>query len=315
MVTMSFFIQKNNQIHSIMKHFFKQITMLLLSLFSGGFSFAQQDSIHTSSLKDGSLESYLLEVTYNKTSHLIFPAAIKYVDLGSEYLTASKADDAANVLRIKSAIEGFEGESNFSVITDDGKFYSFNVYYSSYPRNLSYNLERMDKSVSNTDANVHLEELGFSPLMSDQLMEAIYKRNRNKIRHIASRSFGIQFNLKGIYIHDGKYYFHTELENKTNISYPIDFVNFKIIDKKVAKRTVSQEKPLTISRTYSDISEIPDNKSGREVYLLDQFTLDHDKMLIIEIFEKNGGRHQRLEIENDDLIRAIPLKDLPLKIK
>ena len=258
---------------------------------------------------------YHLTVTYNKTTHLIFPSAIRYVDLGSEYLIAGKADDAENVLRIKAAVKDFVDETNFSVITDDGKFYSFSVFYSNYPAVLTYNLELMDNTERNARANIQLESLGFSPFMPDQLMEAIYKRNRNNIRHIASKSFGIQFSLKGIFIHQGKYYFNTEIQNKTNVSYQIDFINFKIIDKKVAKRTVFQEKPLDIIRTYSDLSEVPDNKTSREVYLLDQFTLDHDKILIIEIFEKNGGRHQRLEIENEDLIRAVLLKDLPLKIK
>ncbi|MDR6919523.1 conjugative transposon protein TraN [Chryseobacterium sp. 2987] len=290
------------------------ITICVMLGFINSQAQAVTDSL-MQKLDSEKIEPYHLTVTYNKTTHLIFPSAIRYVDLGSEYLTAGKADDAKNVLRIKAAVKDFQEESNFSVITDDGKFYSFSVFYSSFPSILTYNLELMAKSGSSSRANIQLEDLGFSPSMSDQLMEAIYKRNRNNIRHIASKSFGIQFSLKGIYIHDGKYYFNTEIQNKSNVSFQIDFINFKIIDKKVAKRTVFQEKPLNIIRTYSDISDVPDNTTSREVYLLDQFTLDHDKILVIEVFEKNGGRHQRLEIENEDLIRAVLLKDLPLKIK
>lgn len=298
-----------------MTQFIKQILFIITLITTSNFVYSQQDSIITSSLKKGALETFQMEVTYNKTSHLIFPSAIKYVDLGSDFLTAEKADNASNVLRIKSAVESFEGETNFSVIADDGRFYSFNVYYSAYPSVLSYDLEQMKRQIRESEKTVQLEELGFVPSMSDQLMEAIYVRNKNDLRHIASKSFGIQFSLKGIYIHKGKYYFHTDLQNRTNVSFPIDFVSFKVVDQKIAKRTVSQEKPLTVARTYSGIEEIMDNGNGREVYLLDQFTLDHDKQLIIEIFEKNGGRHQKLEINNEDLIRAVPLKDLPLRIK
>lgn len=299
-----------------MKSNIKKILITICAML--GFINSQAQAITDSLIhrvNQSEAEPYHITVTFNKTTHLIFPSAIRYVDLGSEFLTAGKADDAKNVLRIKAAVKDFEEESNFSVITDDGKFYSFSVFYSSYPEALTYNLEVMDKSGSNSISNIHLEDLGFSPSIPDQLLEAIYKRNRNNIRHIASRSFGIQFSLKGIYIHEGKYYFNTQIINKTNVSYQIDFINFKIADKKVAKRTVFQEKPLNIVRTYSDLSEIPENKTCREVYLLDQFTLDHDKILVIEVFEKNGGRHQRLEIENDDLIRAVLLKNLHLKIK
>lgn len=63
-----------------------------------------------------------MEVTYDKTSHLIFPTAIRYVDLGSEYLIAGKAEDAENVLRVKASVRDFEPETNFSVITNDGRF-------------------------------------------------------------------------------------------------------------------------------------------------------------------------------------------------
>ena len=68
------------------------------------------------------IEPYQVEVTFAKTVHILFPAAVKYVDLGSTDLVAGKADGAENVLRVKSAVRGFPGETNFSVITSDGVF-------------------------------------------------------------------------------------------------------------------------------------------------------------------------------------------------
>ena len=38
-----------------------------------------------------------------------------------------------------------------------------------------------------------------------------------------------------------------------------------------------------------------------------------DKVLLIEIFEKNGGRHQTLQVENSDLIKARLINDMHLK--
>ena len=69
---------------------------------------------------------YGLEVTFEKTVHLIFPAAIRYVDLGSQNIIAGKADDAENVLRVKAAVREFE-ETNMSVICEDGSFYAFSA--------------------------------------------------------------------------------------------------------------------------------------------------------------------------------------------
>ncbi len=296
-----------------MKNILKTFWAIALILGFAVQSFAQ-DSIRTP-LALGKIEPYKMEVTYDKTSHLIFPTAIRYVDLGSEYLIAGKAEDAENVLRVKATVRDFEPETNFSVITNDGRFYSFNVYYSSYPEALSYDLLTMQKAVDKANGNdVLLEELGNnSPSLAGLLLETIYKNDKRIVKHIGAKSFGIQFILKGIYIHNGKYYFHTELRNKTNVPFQIDFINFKVVDKKVAKRTVVQERPMIPLRTYKPLDEIGGKLTEQNVFLLDQFTIADDKVLLIEIFEKNGGRHQTLQVENSDLIKARLINDMHLK--
>ncbi|MFN3664567.1 MAG: conjugative transposon protein TraN [Sediminibacterium sp.] len=296
-----------------MKNHLKTFWAIALILGFAVQSYAQ-DSIRTP-LALGKIEPYRMEVTYDKTSHLIFPTAIRYVDLGSEYLIAGKAEDAENVLRVKATVRDFEPETNFSVITNDGRFYSFNVYYSSYPEAMSYDLLTMQKALDKTNGNdVLFEELGNnSPSLAGLLLETIYKKDKRSVKHIGAKSFGIQFILKGIYIHNGKYYFHTELRNRTNVPFEIDFINFKVVDKKVAKRTVVQERPLTPLRTYKPLDGIAGKSTEQNVFLLDQFTIADDKVLLIEIFEKNGGRHQTLQVENADLIKARLINDMHLK--
>lgn len=264
----------------------------------------------------GKIESYLLDVTYDKTSHLIFPSSIRYVDLGSEYLIAGKADEAENVLRVKAAVRDFEDETNFSVITNDGRFYSFNAYYSSYPDILSYDLLTMQKQSEKENLNdVLFEELGdTAPSLTDLLLETIYNNERRIVKHLGAKSFGIRFTVKGIYIHDGKYYFHTEVKNSSNVPFEIDYINFKIVDKKAAKRTVVQQQSIIPLRTYKPLIEIRGNSTEQNVFLLDRFTTTSDKVLLIEIFEKNGARNQTIQIENSDLIKARLVSDMYLKI-
>ena len=76
---------------------------------------------------DRMIPPHALEVCYNKTTHIIFPAEITYVDLGNEKLVAGLADGAKNVLRVKSAFRSFKQETNLSVITDDGSYYTFSA--------------------------------------------------------------------------------------------------------------------------------------------------------------------------------------------
>jgi len=296
-----------------MKIQYKNLLFFLLLLGVNKLLFAQENI--QSPLSLGKIEPYLMNVTYNKTSHLIFPSSIRYVDLGSDYLIAEKADDADNVLRVKAAVKDFEPETNFSVITNDGNFYNFNVYYSQYPENLSFNLLTMGKKLKKTEANeVLFSELGKqSPSLTALLLDTIYKNNKHTIKHIGTAKFGIQFILKGLYNHNGKYYFHLEIKNRSNVPFNVDFIHFKIAEKKLAKRTVIQHQLLKPLRNYQSLEAIKGKSIERNVFLLDQFTLTDDYVLSIELFEKNGGRHQTLQVENSDLIHAQLIDEMHLK--
>ena len=257
-----------------------------------------------------------LEVTFDKTCHVIFPAAIAYVDLGSANIIAGKADGAENVIRVKAAKRGFKGETNMSVITEDGAYYSFNVKYAREPRIL--NVEMTDfihdgEAVNrpNNSMNIYLKELGSeSPVLVRLVMKSIWKENKRRVKHIGSKSFGIQFLLKGIYTHNGLLYFHTEIKNSSNVPFDVDFITWKIVDKKVAKRTAIQEQVIQPVRTQNFVLNVAGNSNERTVWTMDKFTLPDDKCLMVELAEKNGGRHQSFTIENTDLVRARVISEL-----
>ena len=257
-----------------------------------------------------------LEVTFDKTCHVIFPAAIAYVDLGSANIIAGKADGAENVIRVKAAKRGFKGETNMSVITEDGAYYSFNVKYAREPRIL--NVEMADfihdgdaVNRPNNSMNIYLKELGSeSPVLVRLVMKSIWKENKRRVKHIGSKSFGIQFLLKGIYTHNGLLYFHTEIKNTSNVPFDVDYIIWKIVDKKVAKRTAIQEQVIQPLRTQNFVMNIDGNTSERTVWTMDKFTMPDDKCLVVELAEKNGGRHQSFIIENTDLVRARVISEL-----
>jgi conjugative transposon TraN protein len=264
---------------------------------------------------------YALEVTFTKTVHIIFPSAVRYVDLGSIDLLAAKADGAENVLRVKSATQRFKKESNLSVITEDGSYYTFNVKYADEPVKLS--VEMADFLHTGYEINkpgneipVLLSDLGNeSPYLVRLIMETIHQNNKTKIKHIGSRAFGIQYLLKGLYSHNELLFFHFQLKNTSTVSYDVDYITFKIVDKKVAKRTAIQEQVIVPLRSYNQMTTIAGNKEERTVFALPKFTIPNDKQLVIELMEKDGGRNQILYVENADLVRAEVIDNLTVKVK
>ncbi|RGN43973.1 MULTISPECIES: conjugative transposon protein TraN [unclassified Bacteroides] len=262
---------------------------------------------------------YALEVTFNKTVHLIFPSAIRYVDLGSADLLAAKADGTENVLRVKAALRDFSRESNLSVITEDGAYYTFNVKYADEPVKLSIEMTDFlhDGEAVNRPNNalaIYMRELGQeSPLLVKLIMQSIYKNNDREIKHIGSKRFGIQHTLKGIYTHNGLLYFHLQLKNSSNVPFNVDYITFKIVDRKIAKRTAIQEQVIWPLRAYNNLTVIGGRRTGRTVFALEKFTIPDDKMLVVELNEQNGGRHQRFEVDNADLVRAKVINELKVK--
>ena len=260
-----------------------------------------------------------LEVTYDKTVHILFPAAVKYVDLGSEDLIAGKADGAENVIRVKAAVKNFKKETNMSVITEDGSFYTFNVKYAKEP--LMLNIEMADfihdgEAVNrpNNAQEIYLKELGKeSPMLVHLIMKSIHKENKHKVKHIGSKRFGIQYLLKGIYVHSDLLYFHTEIKNQSNVPFDVDYITFKVVDKKVAKRTAIQEQVLLPVRAYNYVVRVAGKKTEQTVFCLPKFTIPDDKELVVEMNEKEGGRHQSFVVENGDLVRALTINELSVK--
>ncbi len=260
-----------------------------------------------------------VQVTFAKTVHIIFPSAVRYVDLGSNWIIARKADGAENVIRVKATTEGFPGETNFSVICEDGSFYSFNARYAHEPEMLNIEmkdfLENGDTTdFSHTRMNIYFRELGNeSPLLVKLIMQSIYKEDRREIRHLGCKRFGVQFLLKSVHSHNGLFYFHTETRNRSNVAFRTDFIRFKIVDKKVPKRTAIQERVIDPVRSYNEVLVTEGKSDVRTVYAVPQFTIPDDKLLVIELFEKDGGRHQTIRVENADLVAAKQINELKIK--
>ena len=260
-----------------------------------------------------------LEITYDKTVHVIFPAPVRYVDLGSPNLIAGKADGAENVIRVKATTRHFRQETNMSVITEDGNFYTFNVKYADEP--LLLNVEMCDfihdgESVNrpNNAMEIYLTELdNESPRLVRLIMKSVHENDKRRIRHIGSKRFGVQFLLKGMYIHSDLLYFHTQVKNTSHVPFDVDFITFKIVDKKVVKRTAMQEQVIYPLRAYNYVTRVNGRDSECTVFALPKFTIPDDKKLVVEMFEKQGGRHQRFEVVNEDLVRAETVNELKVR--
>jgi conjugative transposon TraN protein len=276
------------------------------------------------------LKSYSLGVSYAKTVSIIFPAGVHSVDLGSEALLADKFTGVENVLRVKANTKGFP-ETNLSVITRDGRLYSFHVHYQEEPAALSYQMTPADGSgdtklaadhparpaapmylVAGRDqAPVTFENQDLNQGQLATYSQAIARR-RDRVAGIGMRKYKISFDLAGVYIRDNMLFYSIDAHNKSNVNYDIDFIKFYIRDQKRAKRTAVQEtEVLPVYVFPADQNTIPGHSVLHRVYCLEKFTIPDQKRLVVEMFEKNGGRVMTFKVRNRDIVRAVLLPELP----
>lgn len=284
---------------------------LLAALFAAAKVMAQSDG--ATSLQG--LTPRTIEVGFTKTVHILFPAPVTYIDIGSMAIIAGKADGAENVVRVKAAVRDFAEETNLTVITEDGGFYTFDARYAENPTTSTIEIAAAESPAAlpasaseparADEGRVLLREVGRErPATVKRVLSDIYRQNRADVKGIHTRKYGVEVEVRGIYVHNDVIYLHVQIANNTNISFEVDYRRFVVADRKAAKRTAQQQRIIEPLRVCNDPSIVRGHQRQRIVFALPKLTLEEGKILLLEIAEKDGARHQYLEISSKELLGA-----------
>ena len=228
---------------------------------------------------------------------------------------AGKADGAENVVRVKAAVRDFAEETNLTVITEDGGFYTFDARYAENPATSTIEIAAAESPAAQPasaseparadEGCVLLREVGRErPATVKRVLSDIYRQNRADVKGIHTRKYGVEVEVRGIYVHNDVIYLHVQIANNTNISFEVDYRRFVVADRKAAKRTAQQQRIIEPLRVCNDPSIVRGHQRQRIVFALPKLTLEEDKILLLEIAEKDGARHQCLEISSKELLAA-----------
>nr|GFB46180.1 hypothetical protein [Tanacetum cinerariifolium] len=284
-----------------------------------------------------------LYVSDQKTTHLVFPQAVTYVDLGSSGIIAAKATGSENIVRVKAAGAGF-GETNMTVLTAGGKLYTFVVNYQRSPKQLGLDL----------GANGEPGKLPITPLyVSDQktthlvfpypvtyvdlgnpgLIASKATGAENIVRVKAAASTFPEANMTVLTSGGKLYMFLVNYQHDPKVlsldmgaagaaagggqatastggailsNSPIPQGSLDTYsDKQVARRTAEQAIEVNPIYVYNGAQKKIDAKGRlQQVYIFKKFTIPDQKQLIIELYEKGGGRNIKLRLTNSDLLKA-----------
>ncbi|MCF0255193.1 conjugative transposon protein TraN [Bacteroides heparinolyticus] len=242
----------------------------------------------------------VISINDNQQSHFIFPEKIIYVDYGIAAVEVLKASGVDNILAVR-AKESFASETNLTVLTQSGRFYTFDLVFADKPSHLSFVVDPAANAANKRVALLDNKEL--TSVQREALRKQVNSRfpTQNKLHKDYA---GIRLAITNIFIDKDILFFKFQLTNYSNIDYIPDFVRFYIQDSKIRKKTAIQQ----IEQIPLFFFDLPERVSAHETKTftaaLNKFTIPDKKKLIIEMQEREGGRHFLYKLDNKPIISA-----------
>ncbi|MBN8719579.1 MAG: DUF4138 domain-containing protein [Sediminibacterium magnilacihabitans] len=231
-----------------------------------------------------------LEVTANRTVSLIFPSSIHSVDRGSERIIVQKS--TATVLRVK-ADSAFADTTNLTVITSDGKLYSFLVWYALSPKILTIDLGIHDN------------------ILKDTLLTAFALRAKqagSSLHGIKYAAGNVVLHVPGIYTNGEQIALKLRISNQSSLGYEIGGVQAAVAGGRSSKRRAVQSRDVSILLTEMEVPVVRERQSGLLVIILPKTDLTRGQALQILVQEKGSSRQLLVSVPNKFLINATLLK-------
>lgn len=278
-------------------------------------------------------QELIIYSTGNKNTNLFFSSAIKSGIVGNANFTFGYSPNGDSKIGILKATPG--AESNLLVITSNGNIYSFIVRYKAEISMLNY-FVKDDMAIGNESGSVVYENgsdqqltkgeesIKIVPEQKVKNVEAITVNNYesstvassagdiNKLQNTANkevekpvfynRIYGsknkITIKLKNISYIDNELYFTLVLSNDSTLDYDINYLNFYVISRNKNRNTVAQTIPYEALYIHNNPTKVLAKEETEVVFVYKKFTINENKILLVELTEDNGERTVKLEIPN-----------------
>lgn len=173
-----------------------------------------------------------INVNFDKAVHIVFNSSVEYVAAGSDVIEAVKVENVNNVVRIVALEENFKDATNVTIISKEGKIFSYNVRYSSsidfpttfFPEvNKEPDVYNIVINETNAAHIVFPEDILYFRLGNEQVINLIQTSAKNVLR-IASEHLNL--NESNLFCFDIKgNVYNININSGNSLSYTYDISN------------------------------------------------------------------------------------------
>lgn len=239
-----------------------------------------------------------IEISDQHTTHIILPAKVADIALGSNEVISEKAEKIDNIVKVKSVVHDKNQfkETSITVVTSDGNIFPMNVGYAKEPKEMSI--------LFSDGRNALFRDMNVDDGNMRKIAEWIVSKGQY-INDLGVMESKMLFQLCSVFTDQDVVALYLRAKNNSKIDYKIDFVKAYIGDKH-PDRVVSQDVELYPIYTYlSDNDNVIHGKEEMNiVFFFKKFTLLKDRILFFELYEENGGRNLTFSAPDKVLINA-----------
>lgn len=233
------------------------------------------------------------------TTFIVNSENIKMIDISSSDTLVVGNQPGDNIARLKAVKAMDEGE-RLGVVTVVGErnISQFTLYYTA------------NKQYATTEYRVQQGDLdNYTHPDVEMDMKTMYQfcwriwDSKRKFYDVSNRESRLTIQLNNLYTVGNYFFFDISVVNDSNIQFDIDEIRIKLVDKKQAKATSSQEIELTPELVMRPVEKF--KKTYRNIFVLKKLTFPDEKILSFSMSEKPiSGRTITLRVDYADVLNA-----------
>lgn len=264
-----------------------QLLILLLSIFGMAQNSIPLDTIYANDTKNVAL---------------FFPEPIRQGITGSENFVFTYNREKEQYFGLLQATPG--NESNLLVINKNGAIFSYIVRYKEHLPTLNYFVSE-SKSIGNekpkdSPENIEIKEKSVATNKDFyyQKFSAYLLEQPKKFGFLIDRKHHIKLSVENIVFDKEELYVVVKIENKSSLDYDLNYLHFYVNTRKKGKKKSLQSLDKEPLFTYNVPNRIAENEVARMVFVLPKFSISKERVVILELDEKNGERNLKLKISH-----------------
>ena len=242
----------------------------------------------------------LLTVNENVTTVITASEPVRFVDISTEKVAGDQPINNTIRLKPKEAADVNKDGDILAVVTIVTERYrtQYALIYTTHME------EAVTEKTIDMDERIPYNNPAVSMSTEDMVRYArqIWT-SPARYRNVSTKQHKMTMRLNNIYSVGEYFFIDFSVENKTKIRFDIDQLKVKLNDKKTSKATTVQTIELTPELILDETKAF--RHGYRNVIVLKKMTFPNDKMLTIELSEKQiSGRTIFMDIDYEDVLNA-----------